>query len=222
MTEEKFSFDTIKDFDKHISLSIPNYSHIHELIESMSMYFVKPGTNVYDLGCSTGKLIDAIRHQSVYKNKIRDVKYIGYENSSNFANSNFDISMGDITNPEETPLENASLVMSIFTLQFLPTKERDKIIERIYKSLNPGGAFICCEKVYIRDGIMQDIFTFSYYDYKKKSFSEKEILDKQRDLRTIMTPLTDGQNEVMFRLAGFKYIETFFSSLFFRGWVMIK
>ena len=38
--------------------------------------------------------------------------------------------------------DNCSLVTSIFTLQFMPKKDRETVIERIYDGLNIGGAFI--------------------------------------------------------------------------------
>lgn len=215
-----FSFDTIESFDKHIALSIPNYNHIHELIDSLAVTFIKPSTNVYDLGCSTGTLIEQLAFTGKC-NKIVGVDYIGYDNSDNMQRS---LERAHWVNADITcaTLENASLITSIFTLQFLSIKDRCDLVNRIYKNLNKGGAFIVCEKVYIRDGFMQDLFTFSYYDYKKKSFTEKEILDKQKDLRSIMNPFTEDQNKLMFREAGFSNIETFFSSLMFKGWVLVK
>lgn len=215
-----FSFDTIDNFDKHIALSIPNYKHIHELIYSLATYFIKSNTSVYDLGCSTGSLIEQLACDGSY-NKIKGVDYIGYDNSDNMERK---LLLARWMNADITcaTLDNASLITSIFTLQFLSIKDRCELVNRIYKNLNKGGAFIVCEKVYIRDGFMQDLFTFSYYDYKKRSFTEKEILDKQKDLRSIMNPFTEEQNKLMFREAGFSNIETFFSSLMFKGWVLVK
>lgn len=221
---EKFSFDTIKDFDRHIELSIPNYTHIHELIKSMSTYFIKPKTNIYDIGCSTGKLINDIALTRASTSALSET-YVGYEVSENFNPPNlsaFSMVRGDLTKPEETPIENSSLVLSIFTLQFLPASKRWQVVKRIYDGLIPGGALIVCEKVYCKEGFVQDLFTFSYYDYKKKTFTEKEILDKQKDLREIMQPFTEDQNKVMFKDCGFKFIDTFFTSLMFKGWVMVK
>lgn len=219
----KFSFDTIDDFDRHIQLSIPNYLHIHELICSMSSSFIKPGTNVFDLGTSTGSLVNKLSYHNRY---IKDVTYFGIDKSDNLLPedreplNNIKFLKEDITG--DWTFINVSLITSIFTLQFIPVNDRIKILENIYKSLNPDGAVIICEKVFLKDGFMQDLFTFSYYDYKKKSFTEKEILDKQRDLREIMRPLTEEQNKTLFRDIGFKNIETFFSSLFFKGWILCK
>ena len=59
---EKFSFDTINDFDNHIIKSIPNYDILFSSIKSISEYFFCENTNVYDLGCSTGKLLKSINN----------------------------------------------------------------------------------------------------------------------------------------------------------------
>ena len=216
----KFSFDTITDFDKHIELSVPNYNHIFELISSLSTYYIQKYSTVYDLGCSTGLLI---KNLSLI-NKVPDVSFIGYEISDNMRPKSgiegWTWIQSDIVC--EARLDCASLILSIFTLQFLPIQDRATVLKKAYDSLNPGGALIVCEKVVMEDGFSQEIFTFSYYDYKRKSFTEKEILDKQTDLRSIMKPLSVSDNERMFNNAGFTNIQTFFQSLQFYGWILTK
>jgi len=216
----KFSFDTIEDFDNHIELSVPNYSHLSELIRNISSYFIKSGTNVFDVGCSTGLLLKNLCIEIPQSN----VRYVGYEISENMkpkTQAFFEWIKKDITDPN-LDLSNSSLVLSIFTLQFLPINQRKPLIQKIYNSLNDGGAFIISEKTYLENSFLNDVFTFSYYDYKMKSFSENEILAKQKDLRYIMRPLTEIENIEMFKECGFKKIECFFSSLLFKGWILTK
>jgi tRNA (cmo5U34)-methyltransferase len=216
----KFSFDTIEDFDKHIEISVPNYTHLSELIRNVSSYFIKPNTNVFDIGCSTGLLLKYLSTEIQQEN----VRYIGYDISENMrpqVKSFFEWIKKDITD-DNLDLSNSSLILSIFTLQFIPIKKRPFLLKKIYKSLNKGGAFIISEKVYLENSFINDIFTFSYYDYKLKSFTENEILSKQRDLRYIMMPLIESENIEMFKKAGFKKIECLFSSLLFKSWILIK
>jgi tRNA (cmo5U34)-methyltransferase len=59
---KNFSFDTIQNFDEHIDKSIPNYKLLQEAIVSLSDFVVQPNTAIVDLGCSTGKLLNAIPH----------------------------------------------------------------------------------------------------------------------------------------------------------------
>lgn len=220
--EEKFSFDTIEDFDKHIDISIPNYSGLIEHVVDLSTNFVKEDSICYDLGCSTGKLLTKIES----RNKDRFEKapiYIGIDKSENLAKGeekeNFYIENDDLNS---FVLNKSSLTMSIFTLQFLSIEDRKSLIEKTYNSLEEGGAFIVAEKCFHRSGFFQDIFNFTYYDFKHNSFSYEEILQKQIDLRYIMRPITSEENEAMFRNAGFTMIETFWQSLNFKAWLLIK
>jgi len=47
----------------------------------------------------------------------------------------------------ETPIDNASLVVMNFTLQFIDENMRQQQIEKIFSGLNQGGAFILSEKI---------------------------------------------------------------------------
>lgn len=220
-TGEDFAFETIEGFDKHINLSIPMYGHIWSLIYQLSTYFITDNTVVYDLGCSTGKGLYEVSKRS----KGENVKYIGYDIADNLLD--VDISpeiikyKNDITDVS-VKFPNASLILSIFTIQFIDPKHKMPILRKVYEGLNDGGAFILAEKVYLNDGKTQDIFTFSYYDFKRKSFSPEEILGKQTALRKIMKNNTADELEEMLKKVGFKRVQPFFQALNFVGWLCIK
>jgi len=219
-TGKDFSFEKISEFDQHIEQSIPNYSHINELVMLISSYFVKSSHNVYDIGCSTGSLL--IRLAELHKEK--QVGFFGYDISDNLlpgSNGRLNFIKQDITK-SEVYFNNANLILSIFTLQFVSVNDRIRLLKKIYQSLNKGGAFIICEKVYSSSGLIQDIFNFTHYDLKARSFTQDDILGKQQKLREIMTPLSAEENLETFKSAGFKTISPFFQSLNFTGWLMIK
>jgi hypothetical protein len=65
---DKFSFDTIKEFDNHISSSITGYDVLHSLIVNVSSFFIKDGCTPIDLGCTSGKLLKVI--QDTYKSRV--------------------------------------------------------------------------------------------------------------------------------------------------------
>jgi tRNA (cmo5U34)-methyltransferase len=107
-------------------------------------------------------------------------------------------------------------------LQFLPINTRIKIIKDIYNKLPKGGCFILSEKIFIDNGKMQDIYNFSHYDYKEKTFSANDIFKKQKDLRRIMKPITEKENIDYIKEAGFTNVESFWQNLLFKAWVCIK
>ena len=67
---KEFSFDNMDDFDTHIDLSIPNYSFVDEQVRNISEYFIEHDTNVFDMGCSTGRFLKSL-------NRRDDVRYVG-------------------------------------------------------------------------------------------------------------------------------------------------
>jgi len=217
--EHSFSFGSIDNFDEHIDQSIPHYSTMNNNIVALSDYFIDEETNVYDIGCSTGKLLKRLK---VGRNK---TNFIGLEINENFTKDfiqekNLSLINKDLL--EFDDFHNASLITSVFTLQFVPQKDRQAILEKIYNGLNKGGAFIFSEKVIAKSAKIENMLTFLYYDFKKKSFSEKEILDKEIDLRSIMKPVTIEDNFIMLKKAGFKDIEIIWRNFNFLSIVAIK
>ena len=118
--------------------------------------------------------------------------------------------------------KNCSLVTSLFTLQFLPVKDRSSMIEKIYKGLNKGGCFIFAEKIVCSDARFQEMLTFNYYDYKSTHFTSDEILDKEQKLRSMLKPNTWAEINFMLRDAGFKLVQPFWMDHMFVGAVAIK
>ena len=84
-----------------------------------------------------------------------------------------------------------SYITSLFTFQFLKREVRDRTVNNIKNALHPDGAFVVAEKIYSNDGETQNLYEFLNLDYKKKSFNEKEIIDKQQTLNNINNLLTE-------------------------------
>jgi len=64
-SELPFSFaNYADDFDRHIEQSIRGYASLLADCVEMSQYFVENGTVVCDIGCSTGRMLAAIRRRN--------------------------------------------------------------------------------------------------------------------------------------------------------------
>tara|TARA_B100000965_G_scaffold396226_1_gene410842 strand:+ start:932 stop:1624 length:693 start_codon:yes stop_codon:yes gene_type:complete len=218
-------------FDEHIDKSIRGYQDLLTDVVSLSRYFVERDTNVYDIGCSTGKLTEAMLH----KNKdIEDVNYFGIEVADGFTGDmksrgiklNSDYPRNKITFLHEdvrnSMIENASLITSIFTLQFMSMKDRLPMIKKVYNGLNEGGAFIFAEKTICENAKFQEMITFNFYDYKRKFFDTKDIMDKEQTLRNIMKPNTWKQIEKYIYDAGFTDVQPFWRNHMFVGAIAVK
>lgn len=222
----KFNREVSDVFDSHVRQSVPLYDSIQQIVCHLSDFFIKPHSVVYDLGCATGETIYRIyqRHQD------KDITFIGIDNSE------FMLQKAKEKLPESQriqlvcyplehyPFENKSdLILSILTIQFLPIEHREKLIQHIYDALNKGGGFVFVEKTYSLNAKTQDMFQQIYYDYKKKQGLEpKEILDKDKSLRGVLTPLSVFENVEMLKSIGFKTIDVFFKYLNFTGFLAIK
>lgn len=209
----RFSFETISDFDNHICASIAGYDILHNLIVNLSSFFIKNYPPI-DLGCTSGKLIEAI-------NKKYNCNGIGYDITGHNFKSNLDLRIEDITS-EGFEIPKTNLIFSVFTLQFIDYEKRLPLLKKIHKSLIKNGVLVVCEKEICKNGIFQEVFTFSNYDYKSSLFTPEQILEKEKDLRFIMNNLQSEENLKLFKQAGFKTIEPFFQSLNFKGYLCQK
>ena len=225
--EDNFKFQNYdnESFKEHINNSIPNYKGMRSLLPSIASNFLVKNSNIYDIGCSSGDML--LELQKDFSRIHADLSYVGYDIASNLLPDleyvpNCSFFPRDVTE-EKLKFFNTSLIFSIFTLQFIELPKRVGLIKKIYNSLDKRGAFIVCEKIYSNNAFTEDIFTFSNYEKKyQNGFKAKDILKKQQDLRSIMFPLTQAENEKIFRDAGFQVIEVFFKSLNFIGWVLVK
>lgn len=218
-------------FDNHIEMSIRGYNHLHDDIINLSRYFVEDYTDVVDIGCSTGKTIAAMAEQN--KEFAPNAHYVGVEVAEGFKSdmeerqkiltesytNQFTFEFQDIRQYE---FNNCSLVTSIFTLQFMPMKDREEVIGRIYDGLNTGGAFIFSEKTVANNARIQEMMTFTFYDYKRKNFSTEDIMTKEVTLRNMLKPNTWNELEDMILGAGFRTVQPFWQNFLFVGAIALK
>lgn len=217
-TEEGFGFDSIKEFDEHIDKSIVGYGELLQDIVTVSDYFVEPRTNVYDIGCSTGKLMKTLAA------KYPESTMIGIEPENNFKGHlkteyNCQFVFDDVFN---VPFINTNLVTSVFTLQFIAQHQRGKVAKKVYDSLNVGGCFVLCEKMLSTNSKFQDILSSMFNHRKREQFSDKAIFEKEQALRHQMKLFTLEDNIAMLKAAGFTKIQIFWKRYLFTGLIAIK
>ena len=219
-------------FDEHINWSIRGYSNLLSDVISFSRYFVENDTTIVDIGCSTGKLTQALVEYN--QDHAPKADYGGVEIAEGFF-KDLDNRVGQIQ--QKVPLasvefvyddvrnynfQNCSLVTSVFTLQFMSKKDRGRVITDIYKGLNSGGGFIFAEKIDCKNSRLQDMMTFNYYDFKKEKFDYDDIMTKERTLRNMLKPNTWKEIEDMLEFAGFKTVEQCWRNHNFVGAIALK
>ncbi len=221
-----FGKNVPKKFDTHIKKSVPYYEDMHQLITNLSDFFLKKDSLCYDLGSSTGTLINKIstRHPEkkikfygveIEKNMIRQAKKIKNKSKNKINYLNRDLI--------KLKIKKNDMIISCYTIQFIEPKFRQNVIDKIYKSLNWGGAFVIFEKIRASDPRFQDIFTQLYLDFKlKKKFTEKEIINKSRSLKGVLEPFSEFGNLGLLKRAGFVDIIPIMQWMSFKGFLCIK
>ena len=226
---EAFRFDgTVADvFEDMIERSVPGYRFFLELIGILAKQYAIPGTNCYDLGCSLGASTLQLKHHVPDSCHV-----IGIDNSSvmvdrckvNLAQhhsaASSEIRLGDI---REAEIENASIIVLNFTLQFLPNEERLTIFRMIANGLLPGGILLLAEKVTSKNKHHQHLMTRLHHEFKKyHGYSNLEIAQKRAALETVLISNTEDEHRERLFAVGFRQVHLCAQCLNFAAILAVK
>ncbi len=215
-------------FDDMVSRSVPFYDEMQRMIAELAGDFAVDGTNVYDLGCSTGTtLINIDRSIS------QEVRLVGIDEAEEMlAKCRSKLEQAGIRNEYELvcmdlndgpPLEDASMVVMCLVLQFIRPIYRERILHQIYRGMRQNGAFVLVEKVLGEDSLFNRLFIEHYYDMKRRHhYSELEISQKREALENVLIPYKLSENLSMLQTAGFRYTEVFFKWYNFCAIIAVK
>lgn len=221
-----FSGEVCKTFVPHIQRSVPLYEQGHDLVCKLSDFFVGPESTCYEIGVSTGELLEKLCRYNAGKPETR---WIGVDVQKDMIAAaeehcagcqNVELVAEDVTRFDFQP---SDFIVSYYCIQFIPPRERQQLINKLYKSLNWGGALVMFEKVRAPDARFQDIAQALYTDYKSdQGYSDVEILSKSRSLRGILEPFSSNANLGLLERAGFTDIWPVMKYICFEGFVAIK
>ncbi|MGD8203236.1 carboxy-S-adenosyl-L-methionine synthase CmoA [Pantoea sp. FN0305] len=215
-------------FPDMIQRSVPGYSNIISMIGMLAERFVKPHTRVYDLGCSLGAATLSVR-RSV---QAEGCKIIAVDNSPAMvercrrhidafrASTPVEVIEADIRGIN---IENASMVVLNFTLQFLAPDDRLALLARIFQGLNPGGALVLSEKFSFENAEVGELLFNMHHDFKRANgYSELEISQKRSMLENVMLTDSVETHKARLRQAGFQHSELWFQCFNFGSLVALK
>jgi tRNA (cmo5U34)-methyltransferase len=220
-----FGGETPQHFDRHIARSVPNYEAGHRLIEQVSDFFVKKDSVAYEIGTSTGTLL-----RQLAKRHPHGTRWIGIDTERamiEFARGAHSKGAANVeyllANACEVDYEASDFIVSYYTIQFVPPRYRQSLIDLIYRSLNWGGAFVLFEKVRAPDARFQDMMSAIYVDFKlENGYSPEEVLGKASSLKGILEPFSTKGNLDMLQRAGFVDTMTIYKHVCFEGILAIK
>lgn len=219
-----FGGDTAKTFNNHVQKSVPFYDIGHDLVLKYSDYFLYKGSISYEIGCSTGVLSQKLAKYHP------ESTIIGIDIEEQMIQKAKDDTANELINLEflntnvlEHDFMPSDYIISYYTLQFIHPSQRQYFINKLYESLQWGGALIIFEKVRSPDARFQDIANGLYVDYKlEQGYTAEEIIGKSKSLKCVLEPFSTQGNMDMFKRAGFKDVMSVFKYICFEGFICIK
>ena len=228
---DSFSFDqqVVQVFPDMIKRSVPGYENIINSIGMITQRCAVDNSNLYDLGCSLGAATLSMRRGLDEK---AGCKIISVDNSSAMVEScqqhikayKSDIPVtvlqDDICNIK---IENASVVVLNFTLQFLTPEKRLSLLTNIYQGLLPGGVLVLSEKFIFNGATNNQLLVDLHLDFKRShGYSELEISQKRSSLDNVLISDTVEQHYARLQQAGFKHNNLWYQYFNFGSILSIK
>ena len=225
-----FTFDdsVARVFPDMIKRSVPGYPTIVAMTGLLAARYATAGSTLYDLGCSLGASTLAMR-QNIQQ---PDCRIIAVDNSASMLERCQNIIDTDTHDTpvsltcadlQQVVIEDASVVVLNFTLQFIPRALRDQVIQGIYRGLRPGGIMVLSEKVTFADPHLDELNIELHHQFKRANgYSDLEIARKRSALENVLLPETLEQHKQRIAGAGFNSCDVWFQCFNFASLVALK
>ncbi len=225
-----FQFDesVVAVFPDMIQRSVPGYQTILTGIGELTKQHAQENSTLYDLGCSLGAATLTMRRNVAHKN----CQIIAIDNSKAMIqrakeylhayHSEVPVQLhcADMT---QFPIENASVVIINFTLQFIDPEQRQPLLQTIYDGLKPGGILILSEKLHFMDSQFQKSIEHLHWQFKRANgYSELEISQKRSSLENVLITDTEQDHLTRFKKVGFQSAGIWFQAYNFASFLAIK
>ena len=225
-----FVFDqaVVDVFPDMIKRSVPGYETILAHCGELASRYVQADSHCYDLGCSLGASTVAMRSRI----EGRNAKIIAVDNSSAMLDKCATVLASvpsavstELVNQDicDTAINNASIVVMNFTLQFIPMAQRVRLLEKIYMGLNPGGCLVISEKLHFEPPSLNTLLSDLHHQFKRaQGYSDLEISQKRDSIENVLIPETLDAHIQRLRTCGFQSASPWFQCFNFCSLVAIK
>lgn len=196
-------------FDDMIRRSVPGYATVIGMTKVFAEHYAQADSVCYDLGCSLGASTLAMRMGVVQPG----CRIVAVDNSAAMVTKCREVAAMDnsqvpvevvCTDIRDVAIENASVVVMNFTLQFLSPDQRDAMIQKIYDGLRPGGVLLLSEKISFEDQDKDAFETDMHHEFKKlMGYSDLEVAQKRKSLENVLLPDTLDTHRQRLKDAGF-------------------
>ncbi len=227
---DDFVFDqrVVDVFPDMIKRSVPGYATIITMIGDLAERYTRSDSRCYDLGCSLGAATLAMRHRI----RAANCRLIGVDSSPAMiercrqviAADSGEVPVDLVCAPlQAVDIEQASMAVLNFTLQFIPVAERLACLEKIHHGLLPGGVLILSEKLAFDDEPHHQLMIDLHHHFKRANgYSDLEIAQKRSAIEKVLVPETLDTHRTRLRQAGFASVDVWFQCFNFASLIAIK
>lgn len=213
----EFAFDeqVAAVFPDMIRRSVPGYPAIVAMIGLLAEQHAQPDSRLYDLGCSLGAASAAMRARV----KQPGCELVAVDNAAAMAERAGEALQATPGMPvtvrcadiRDVPVENASVVVLNFTLQFVPPGDRLALLQRIRAGMRPDGVLVLSEKIAGCDPAQDRLLTDLHHAFKRANgYSDLEISQKRSALERVLVPETIAAHRQRLAQAGFSRSDLWF------------
>ena len=108
-------------------------------------------------------------------------------------------------------IENASVVVMNYTLQFISPENRQAMIRKIYDGMKVGGVLVLSEKIDFESSSEQNFQVDMYHEFKQlMGYSEREVAQKRKALENVLIPDSLQTHRRRLYKAGFQKVHLWF------------
>jgi tRNA (cmo5U34)-methyltransferase len=227
---EKFCFDkkVVVVFQDMIRRSVPGYAMILSLIGIVAEQYLQKDTSFFDLGASLGASTLAVNDIAIQRN----CRVVAVDNSTAMIEQAKKIfsEIPAVHNVEFVhqdvclmPIENASMVVMNFILQFIPVSQRHELLERIYAGMLPGGILFLSEKICGESDQQETCLYSLHHGFKRANgYSQLEVSKKRDALEGVMITEKLSLHRERLTDIGFSRVEVVFQALNFVSMLVFK
>lgn len=222
----RFDDAVTNSFTEMIEASIPGYHDMRKLTFKLGRRFLPDsGGVVIDIGSSRGDslapFVGAYPDQNYYATEISEpMRKVLHER---FPGNNVTICDHDLRYNLSVFEVKSDLILDSLSLMFIPLERRQRLVQAVYDSLKPGGAFISIQKMLGADSYTHDLLDAEYLEMKREhGYTHEQILRKKLSLEGVLVPVTLNWNLDIMKRAGFRRMDVFWKSLQFSGIICVK
>ena len=228
ITPFRFNEKVARVFDDMLVRSVPLYGEVLKQQARIARQFYKPGTHIFDLGCSHGNLgillldcFDGVVFKMIAVDSAEPmIRRFKKRLAVHDRHGCIDLACACI---ENIVISNASVVVINLTLQFLNAEKRDALIQSAFNGLCKGGILLLTEKTVHPDPQMNALEQEYYYQFKQENgYTDLEISQKRDALERVLVPETVAEHENRIQKAGFASFDVWLKWFNFTSMIAVK